>query len=318
MERNSVLPFKIDAQKCIEIAKKRRDDGDLIGALSMLYKGYESDRKNTRIRLAIAKVYSATDNYEEANKFLFELLFDLPDEEKTPVYEELAMNFFCLNNVWATRYYFHKRITANFDLGEVDIDEELLEFIKDQPNERSKYYIAYPFDKADYSSVIKRARNAYASDNVYKANKLFKSVPIECMEDDVISDYALVAFMCDEEDEAFEICKTAINARGESLAICSTLSILYRMRVNMDKCKYYYERAKALRRGEDGEEERLLSSAIEAKDYALAKECFDVVIKDREYLPTMNLLYGQCLLNVGEYQKVRHDERVVEAAVRRE
>ncbi len=303
MEKDNLLAFTIDSERLISLAIKRREENDLIGALSILYKVYEEDKQQVDVLAEIAEVYTLMGSYEEANNFWIKALFDMSDRDKTTVYEKLAFNFYSMGNLGAARYYLHKKIAKDFEIGEDLMDDEFLDFIRDLPNARIKYYLAYPYGKADYGGIGMRAKIAFNSNNFNKAKSIYETIPLECMSDDVFSEYAMTTYMCEGEEEVLDVCKQVIEKKGETLTVCCVLSGLHHMGGNKDKSNYYYARAKELRTGDEDEAYRLITCALGCNDYITAKECLDIVIKTNEYDPVMNLLYGLSLFNCGKFDE---------------
>ena len=89
----------------VERAKK----GDYTGALGFLFTA-KSMSDNVEILADIADVYSDMGALDLSIKYWFYYLDKAPKDKCSVAYEELAINFFYMDDFWASGYYFHQKI----------------------------------------------------------------------------------------------------------------------------------------------------------------------------------------------------------------
>ena len=107
---DKVLQMDKSAERYLKIAEERAEREDFSGALSFLFCA-EKLSPTYEVFYRIADVYSALGMLEHSNKYWFKFLASAPKEKRTVAFEELAINYFYLDNFWATSHYFHKKIS---------------------------------------------------------------------------------------------------------------------------------------------------------------------------------------------------------------
>jgi len=163
---NKIIPFEKDINRYIKLATCRIENKDYLGALSMLFDG-ERICKNYEFYEKIAKVYSLMEQYEMSNLYWFRYLYYAPKEKASTCYEELAINYFYLDNLWASGYYFHKKISVDGFVSRKDIDPEIIDFFSGEEAKKYAFRIVYPYDKADYSLELTNAKRFIRKDKLF-------------------------------------------------------------------------------------------------------------------------------------------------------
>lgn len=304
MEENNLLTFeKNNSQFNIKVARKRKESGDYVGALSVLFDVYNQNRKDIDVIAEIADVYFLMGLYQTSSNFLLKMLINAPESKKAKIIEQLALNSFHRGDFGATKHLIFENFTKGHGISDDLEDEDFLDFLSNLPNRRSKYYLAYPFDKADYSERKEKARRAFLSSMFDYAKDVYEKIPKECLDAESYSIYAMTLFALEDEEKAISILRQAIESLGENVTLYCTLSNLYRMKGDKEKGEYYYKKAKEISTGKEGEESDFLGCAIEYCDYEKSKECLSILLKDRPYDALLNFFYGLTLINLGEFEE---------------
>ena len=284
------------------LADDKADGGDLLGALGLYFTVLKTDEKNLGAIADVADCYADMGLLELSNRYWFKFLTVCPKDKQGVAYEELAINYFYLDNLWAAGYYFHLKVERDGFIAEEGLDEEIIEFFSSPQVKKEDYYIAYPFNLADYSGIIKNAKRAFAAGDVPRAINLYRKVPEECMTEEAASDYATALFLYGKDEESVEACKASIERYGENVNAFCNLSSLYHARNDDDKARYYYGRALAARKGDKEESFKIAACAVELGDNITAKECLSVILSERPYDDIMNFFYALALMNLGEHE----------------
>ena len=285
-----------------KLADDKADRGDLSGALGLYFTVLKTDGKNLGTIADIADCYADMGLLELSNRYWFKFLTVCPKDKQGVAYEELAINYFYLDNLWAAGYYFHLKVERDGFIAEEGLDEEIVEFFSAPQIKKEDYYIAYPFNLADYSGVIKKAKRAFSAGDLPRAINLYGKVPEECLTEEAASDYSTALFLFGKDEEAVKTSKDSIDRYGENVNAFCNLSSLYSARGDGDKAEYYYERALSARKGDKEECFKIAACAIERGDDHVAKECLTVILNERPYDDIMNFFYALSLMNLGEYQ----------------
>ena len=297
-----VIDFTESINAYKRLADDKADRGDLLGALGLYFTILKADGKNLGAIADVADCYADMGLLELSNRYWFRYLTVCPKDKQGVAYEELAINYFYLDNLWAAGYYFHLKVERDVFIAEEGLDEEIIEFFSSPQVKKEDYYIAYPFNIADYSKIIKNAKRAFAAGDVPRAVALYGKVPEECMTEEASSDYATALFLYGKDEDSVQACKTSIERYGENVNAFCNLSSLYQARGDEDKAQYYYERALAVKKGDKEESFKIAACAIERGDNPTAKECLSVILSERPYDDIMNFFYALSLANLGEYE----------------
>ena len=285
------------------LADDKADGGDLLGALGLYFTAHRYDPRDLGAIEGIADCYADMGLLELSNRFWFEYLSVAPKDRQGVAYEELAINFFYMDNLWASGYYFHLKVERDGFIAEEGLDEEIINFFSSPRINRDAYYLAYPYDLADYSYIAKNAKRAFSAGDIPTALKQYGKIPAECMSEETNSDYATALFLGGKDEESVKACKDSIARYGENVNAFCNLSSLYAARGDKEKAQYYYGRALAAQKGENSENYKIAACAIERGDHVTAKKCLSFIIKDRPYDDVMNFFYALALVNLGEYEK---------------
>ena len=295
-----VLRFDNSIEMHRKVAEKFAEKGEYKRALGLLFsaKNFENDPDAL---MDIADVYADMGLLELSNRYWFKFLDIAPTDKLSVAYEELAINYFYLEDLWASSYYFHKKVDADGYISKDNIDPEILDFFSGEEHKKAFYHVAYPFDRADYSGKIKIAKHAIAMGKFLDAIKILSAIPEECRDEDVSGDLATSYFMTDSLDEAAAVCRESLARHGDNVTAYCNLSTVYDMKKDTEKSEYYYKKALQFRKGERTEAYKIATCAIEREDHVTAKECLKTILDERPFDVAMRFFYGIAGINLKEY-----------------
>ncbi len=297
-----IIPFEKDINRYIRLATMRIENKDYLGALTFLFDG-EKVCKNYEFYEQIARVYSLMEQYEMSNLYWFRYLYYAPKDKASMCYEELAINYFYLDNLWASGYYFHKKISVDGFISKQDIDPEIIDFFSGEDAKKYAYRIVYPYDKADYSLEKTNARRFIRAGNFKESIVELEKLPYPCHDEQTLDDLAVAYLMLDDYENAEKTAREHLKRKGDNLNAYCNLSTIFDMKKDGENAEFYYQKALALYNDNDDDCYKIVSPAIERKDHLTAKMCFERIIKDRPYDFTMRFFYAQALINLGDYEK---------------
>ena len=108
MEENLLL-FDKSVSRYRKLADECSEREDFLGALRYLTSAKNIDPKDLGVIMDIADAYADAGLLELSNKYWFLYLDSAPKDKVAVAYEELAINYFYMDNFWASSYYFHKK-----------------------------------------------------------------------------------------------------------------------------------------------------------------------------------------------------------------
>lgn len=295
-----ILQFEKSKERYLNIAQERQKNGDLEGALLVLFDG-EKVSPSYEIYKGIAQIYSQMDLLEQSNKYWFKYMFCAPENEVSISYEELAINYYYLDNLWNAGYYMHKKLSVDGYINRDDIDKEVLDFFSGEELRKNAYRIVYPYDKANYEPEIKSAKRALRAGDFKHAVHSLEKVPTPCRDQESDAELTLALVMNDELDKAEQHARQNIERFGQSVGAYCNLSTIYQMKDDVDKANYYYQKALSLRKGDEDEPYKIATCSIELNDHTTTKECVEKILQDRPYETPMRFFYAIALINLGDY-----------------
>ncbi|MBO4251109.1 MAG: tetratricopeptide repeat protein [Clostridia bacterium] len=283
------------------LADEKADAGDFAGALG-LYLTVLKARKTLSAIADVADCYADMGLLELSNYYWFLYLTVAPKDKESVAYEELAVNYFYMDNLWASSYYFRLKVERDGFIAEEGLDEEILNFFTSSDGLRDFYYIAYPYDKADYSNIAKIAKRAFSAGDISRAIHAYRKIPAECRTEEISGDFATALFLEKNDDEAIEVCKDSLARHGDNVNAYCNLSSVYSARGDVDKAEYYYSRALDARKGADSENYKIAACAIERGDDLTAKNSISRILKERPYDDVMTFFYALACVNLGDFE----------------
>ena len=284
-----------------KLADMRAEKEDFSGALMLLLDA-EKIAPTPDVISRIAYAYADMGLFELSNKYWYKFMHFAPTDRVSTSYEELAINYYYLDNLWPAGYYFHKKLETDGYISKEGIDQEVLDFFSGEEFKKHAYRIVYPVEKADYTPEIKASRRAITLGVFEEAINILTKIPIKGRDEDVLGDLAIAYFMSDDLENARKTCKQSIEMHGENITAYCNLATVYDLKEDFDKSEYYYRKALSLRTGNKGDYYKVATCAIEREDHAVIKECLEKVLHDRPYELTMRFFYGVALANLGEYK----------------
>jgi Flp pilus assembly protein TadD len=293
------------------VAEKKAELGEYEKSLGLLFSIKDYDKK-AEVVMDIADTYADMGLLELSNRYWYKYMDLTPKDKHSVAFEELAINYFYLEDFWASSYYFHKKIDTDGFLSKEGIDQEILDFFAGEEHKKAFYHVAYPFDRADYSGKAKLAKHAIASGKFGDAVKILTGIPKECMTEEYLGDLAVAYYMNDDLDNSAQTGRESLAIHGDNVTAFCNLSTIYDMKEDVEKSEYYYQKALECRTGERTEAYKIATCAIERDDHKTAKECLKIILNERPYDTTMRFFYGLAGINLGEYDFAEQElERVL-------
>jgi len=305
-----VIPFIKDNARYRKLAEVRAEKNDFSGALNFLFSA-KSVSNDYQVIMDIADAYADMGLLELSNKYWFMYMDKAPKDKVSVAYEELAINYFYLDNYWASSYYFHLKLTTDGQIMKEGLDPEIIEFFSGAELKKNAYRIVYPIERADYTFEIKRAKHALAIGAFPEAKKSLSVIPEERRTEETAGDLAVACFMSDDLEGAERVCRSSLSIHGDNVTAFSNLSTVYDMREDFDNAEFYYQKALDAMKGEKTEAYKIATCAIERGDHQTAKECLEDILSDRPYELSMRFFYGVALINLGKYDRANEQLKKV-------
>ncbi len=296
-----IIQFEKNEDRYVRLADVSIEKEDYVSALGFLFNALSLNRSAETL-MDIADVYAQMGLYELSNKYWFFYMEKAQKEKVSIAYEELAINFFYMDDFLTSSFYFHQKLTVDGYLSKDGLDQEIIEFFSGEEFKKNAYYIAYPFEKADYSFMAKRAKRALSSGNFLEAIKLYEKIPVECRDEEISGDLSVSYLMNDQPDKSASVARDWLAKNGDNVTSYCNLSNVYDFKEDYEKSEYYYKKALSSAKGDKNEEFKLATCAIERGDHDVVKKCLKKIISERPFDTTMRFFYGVSQLNTGDIE----------------
>ncbi len=307
---SKVLQFDKNKERYFRLADQLREKEDYLGALSLLFSVLEKENDYIAYR-KIAEIYALMEQFEASNLFWFRHVFYAPKSQVASSFEELAVNYFYLDNLWASGYYFHKKLSIDGVISKQNIDPEIMDFFSGEELKKHAFRVVYPYDKADYSLEKNNAKRAIRIGAFKDSVKEIEKIPLACRDEETLNDQAVSLLMDDDLKSAEEVARYSIEKYGETVNAFCTLSTLFDMKKDYENADFYYQKALSIAKDEPEDWYRIVSTAIERKDHEKANECLYKILKERPNEYIMRFFYAISFINLGNYQSAYRELKTV-------
>lgn len=303
--KSRILKFDNSATRYDKMTEDRVENNDLLGALSTAFSSLKKEYSLNAIG-DVADIYADMGLFEYSNKFWFKYLAYAPKEKRATAFEELAINFFYMDAVPLSFYYFQKAIDEKGHIDADGIDPEIIDFFLKKTDIKNGYRIVYPPKSVDYKTVIKEARAALKAGDTEKAKEKYEQVPDTAAEyKEALTESVLAYFLTDEYAQAIDKLKKYKEKFGEDVFCLCNLSSIYHFSENEDKANYYYKKALKLTASGTVENLKMATVAIEQQDHATAVLYLEKVVDEKFFDTKVLILYGIALINSNESEKAK-------------
>lgn len=300
MEKN-VVNFEPTVNTYISLADKCSDKGDFSAALGYLFEAEKISPDSPDVLSSIADAYADLDMLELSNQYWFYYIDRAPKDKQSVAFEELAVNYFYMNKVWAAGYWFHQKLARDGFISQEVLDSEISDFFSEEGRRRDEFRIVYPYNHTDYSSVLNKARSAFAEDNPEAAIELLESVPEEYRNAELSGDLAFYYFIDKRDNDMLKESRSSLKHNGENVSAYSNLVAYYNEIKDYDKRDYYYKKLIACRPSNPADYVRLATSAMDDCDHVRVVEYAEKAIKDRKYDFTLRFMTFIAQVNLEKF-----------------
>ena len=298
---DKVLLLDKSADRYKKIADRHVENDDFSGALGFLFSALKIS-SSSDVLMRIADAYADMGLLEISNRYWYKYMHTAPKEKVSISYEELAINYYYMDNLWASGFYFHKKLETDGYISKEGLDQEIMDFFSGEEFKRHAYRVVYPLDKADFTLEIKAAKRAISIGSFKEASRILYKIPEPCRNEEISGDLAVSLFMSDDLDGAEAVSRCSLKAHGDNVTAYCNLSTVYDMKEDFENSEYYYQKALSCRKGAQGEAYKIATCAIEREDHVTVKECLETILNERPHEIAMRFFYGQALINLGDYQ----------------
>ena len=283
------------------IFDKKFESKDYLNALLTINSLEKNGLSETDVCLKRAKVFFQMERFSQAADEWFKYL-GLVDNEKSyaRAYNGLGACFFKMGDDKVAGYYFNRQIMSN-KKGVYDYSYVTAEFFEEMLSADKNYYLAYPYDKADFTKVLSKAEDLLKGGDYDGALKTLEVIP----ENSKYYATSLVTssigkFFKGNVKEAFNDVEKSIEIEKSVIAVCNAIS-MYTAEKNTEKAEEYLRILETLKIEDDEDIYKVSMIYCERGNDTLALEYAQRYLKNNPYDASMLLLYGVMNYNLKNY-----------------
>ncbi len=293
------------SERCKQLAENALNQGEHVKALTFLQSALKQN-PDYQTYAQIADVYAHMELFELSNKYWFLYMDKAPLEKRSVAYEALALNLYYLDCPIECNYYLHKKIVTDGELSNERLTEEDVENFMDAFSPVQNYHVAYPFENADYSLPIKKAKKALSIGDFDQAVDNYQKVPKGAKEyAEAQRDLAAAYFLSGDTVKGIEILRDLVKQTGGDLCSYCNLASMYKYESQLEKSRLNYAFALNFEPKNLEERFKLATCALEQNDAEVAGKHIQIVLKERPYEISLKTFYAQMLINRGEYAQAQ-------------
>lgn len=166
MPKNKPIQISDFTDRQIELAEKRYEEGDYIGAINVALSVAKKTKRYEAYRI-LAKVYMDIYLVRLAAEYWFRFLSVCPARERPEAYNGLGACFYLMENQRLAAYYYDLQLSLATDT-EYDYLDEKLDFFESVSEPYfPEFYISYPLEKIPSDKRIE-----LAEDSLYQKSKI--------------------------------------------------------------------------------------------------------------------------------------------------
>ena len=293
-----------DEKAFLSLIDKKLNNGNYLSALLITDSVFTLPKFDKLNLYALrAKIYYAMKQYARSAEEWFKYLSSTQNEKLYGrAYNGLGACFYKMQDKNVAGYYFNRQIINN-KKAIYEFSSVTAEFYEDVLSADKNYYLAYPYEKADFNNLLIRAEDALRANEFDKCVEMLSVVP------ETSKDYptALITksiakyFLGDMEGATSDIEKS-ISLDKKAVAVCNAISMFHSVQ-NEEKVNYYLNVLKEI---DVNSEEDLYKVAVvyaEKGMHQTANDFAEKYLKLCPYDTSMLLIYGIINYNLKRFEK---------------
>ncbi len=277
-------------------------DGDYLGALDTL-NTYDSVNGENDYSIANkARVYYAMKRYSLATHEWFKFLSNANHKKDfSRAYSGLGACLYKMGEIGVAGYYFKMQIVEDKTFF-CEYSHVAKEYYDEVVFSKDNYYIAYPYDIADYTKTIEKSERFMKNGDFQGAIDNLKHIP----ENSKFYPTALVIksiakFFTNDIQGAIEDVEKSIEIQPTIASVCNAISIFTSVG-NNEKAEYYVEKLKEVKSDNGEDDNKIAMIYCERNNDELAKIYAKNYLSKNPYDSVMVMLLGMIYYNLKDYK----------------
>lgn len=294
-----------DKETVDNLIQKRIKRGDLEGALITVKRAVLFFDDKTEYYALAAEISESMELYEQSIDYWHKYLTVCTKTERGRGYNGLGADYYYLGDDAVASFYFQEQLSTD-RTADYKYNDVLMDFAGDTFNERGEYYLAYPYEKADFSNLTTACRQMITAGKYAEAIEKLSIIPPESkFYSDALSLKAIARFVSGDKVEALKDITASVEAdKKNAVAICNAVSMFSSSSDKEGAGKFL-----RLLEGlpvQDGEElYKITMVYCEVGNHEKAYESAISYLKENEYNVNMLFIKGLILFNLKRFSEAK-------------
>lgn len=286
--------------------EKYKSENNIENLLSVLFKKLKSTKNEKAVIYEIGKTYFQIEMFERAKEYFFKLLDYNDDYYNLRAFNGLGACFYKLNDNVFAGYYFSKQIKINNQ--EYLIYNDLAtEFFDEVYDLSDSYYIAYPYDKADFTNLLNKSSALIGMGKFNEAIELLDVIPkTSKFYQNKLLQLGICSYFLKDYGESIKYIDQAIeNGNNDVIPLLNAINVSYDMNDYVSFNRYVDSFSKI---DLDKDYENLFKAFLifcETKKYDKAIELGEKYVKKYPYNYLVRYFLGITYLNLKNFEKAK-------------
>ncbi len=301
---NKVQRLVLSDEFLLDSADKRLQEGDYLGALTMLNKRAKMYEPSADASALYADVYEAMEQYHLAADAWFRFLDTCNEADFSEGYEGLAVAFMNMGNDVQSAIYYQKILAEDEEISDEGREAILTMFPREEsPKLRLVHAEGKPDDDTD---VLHRGLFLFRAGELEEAKKALSAVGKDNPEYPSAAGLsAMCTLMMGEDDEAERECRELLERHPDNVQALTTYCAVLGARENRAEARKVAERLAELKTDSTDDLYRIATALCETE---LDEKAYETLTVLKERLPyDNNVLYFHA---AAAYRTGRTDEAV--------
>ncbi len=289
-----------------KLYNKKIESNDLLGALSLVDKTESLYGANSQTYAMRATIYYDMGLYEESANNWFKYLSVCKEKQRARGYNGLGACFYNLDDKSLAGYYFNEQLKTK-DKTIYEYNGVGAEFFDEIYDKKSEYYIAYPYEIADFTKVINTSADLIKIKDFKGALNVLSVIPKESKYyGDALIQKSLCCFFMDKVEDSLNYIDEALTLNPNDLiALCNAISLNCDAG-NKDKVKKLVERLSSNKSSTEFDNlYKVFMVYCEVGEHALAEEVAEKFLKKEPYNLNVLFLYGLVEYNLRKFERAQ-------------
>ena len=296
-----------DENTYFSLADKKLNSGDFLGAL-LVTDTIKSLPSYDRLNLYAlrARIYYKMKQYARSAEEWFNYLANTKNEKfYGRAYNGLGACFYKMQDINVAGYYFNRQIVSN-KKAIYEYSEITAEFYQDVLATDKNYYLAYPFDKADFTNLLEKAEDLLRTSEYDECLSLLKTVPENSkFYANALISSSIAKYFKGDISGAVEDIEKSVALEVKPVSVCNAISMFHSLK-NEEKVSYYVEILKTLDISIEEDIYKVSMVYAEKGLHQTAVGFAEKYLKLNPYDTSMLLIYGIMNCNLKKYDRAEY------------